>query len=55
MKYVVKTRYEDFEFDRGMEALDVANKLATHSTESASVMIEVTDDKAEYHLKEADQ
>ena len=55
MKYVVKTRYEDFEFDRGSEALDVANKLAMHSTESATVMLEVIDDKAEYHLKEADQ
>ena len=55
MKYVIKTKYEDFEFDRGIEALEVANKLATHSTESAIVILEVIDDKAEYHLKEADE
>ena len=55
MKYIVKTKYEDFEFERGSEALDVANKLAMHSTESATVMLEVIDDKAEYHLKDGDK
>ena len=55
MKYVVKTRYEDFDFNDGDEALSFAELAVEHSMESASVMIEVTDDKAEYHLKEADQ
>ena len=59
MKYVVKTRYEEFEFKVGYEALNIANALACHSVESATVTIEVTDDKCDELLgltkEEADQ
>ena len=55
MKYIVKTRYEDFEFDLGLKALAFAESATKHSKESASVNIEVIDDDAEYHLKGEDK
>ena len=48
MKYIVKTRYEDFEFDLGLKALAFAESATKHSKESASVNIEVIDDDAEF-------
>ena len=52
MKYIVHTGYDTFEFDNGFTTLMFADMAAQHSTETATVNIQVIDDEAEYHLKE---
>ena len=44
MNYKVKTKYEDFDFDDPDEAMKFAITACKHSTESATCVIEITEE-----------